>query len=763
MMTIGNRYGQPETANDYWVNPGHYGYQPTYRQGYTWRLTTSPAVNYAVDATNFLEEALYRQTSQNIRNNQGIGTFIPVPETPGFDSLVQLSPQTYTQPAMAHTSTDSILSSVLPEQGAANIAPFDGLLTAFQAEKAHTSTPFQVGTAINSPAWNTDPQLQVNFQTLPTNYGVPSGQPAGYTLSYSVRPLSGWLENAERAGATRIEPVSVLASRFGNTTGGFIGNGQVGDSLGTSSAVAQLGGLYDTGNGASSRYQPGQFMQAYKQANSQGQTAQAPVATQVAPSTLPQQPMVQPAMATTVPPSAPLVQPSTMNQNVAMSPSTVVQATPPQVPSQQTSLPYGTPTQPLNKTSSVPTQATLAQPTMAQPTIGQPTLQPMTATGINQTAMQPMTSANPTQSMPYGSNYSHLSMLSSSTRGLLEDSATALPGIEAQLQSLVTEAQQQTATKKGQMQTVEQAASQQVPSTPTQGVQSMPQEAIAQPFTSAPTQAPTMQPINRSTAPNANVVPPTTATEQQMAQSKINQLYQQGQNIVRLYQTGLLPEQEANQILSEINTALYSLMQRYGLEPVQVAQAIQAQQQAQATSSTQQVPSQTSMAPQRSSPLEQVFPTTGITPTNTGNQTEAPSRRGMMLAQLNRQIASQMNSTGWCYKGVARAAQRMGINLTGASAYMAADQLAKRPDFKEVTPSRWIPPQQLPTLVKPGDIVVYDRGEGKPHGHIATVLGQENGEWKEASDHISKLNVNYPTGKARVFRPLDQTQSSTIA
>jgi hypothetical protein len=135
----------------------------------------------------------------------------------------------------------------------------------------------------------------------------------------------------------------------------------------------------------------------------------------------------------------------------------------------------------------------------------------------------------------------------------------------------------------------------------------------------------------------------------------------------------------------------------------------------------------------------------------------------MMLAQLNRQVASQMNSTGWCYKGVARAAERMGISLTGASAYMAADQLAKRQDFKEVTPGGWIPPQQLPTLVKPGDIVVYDRGSGKPHGHIATVLGQENGQWKEASDHVSNLNVNYPTGRARVFRPLDTQTQSNIA
>lgn len=134
-----------------------------------------------------------------------------------------------------------------------------------------------------------------------------------------------------------------------------------------------------------------------------------------------------------------------------------------------------------------------------------------------------------------------------------------------------------------------------------------------------------------------------------------------------------------------------------------------------------------------------------------------------MLAQLNRQVASQMNSTGWCYKGVARAAERMGISLTGASAYMAADQLAKRQDFKEVTPGGWIPPQQLPTLVKPGDIVVYDRGPGKPHGHIATVLGQENGQWKEASDHVSKLNVNYPTDRARVFRPLDTQTQSNIA
>ena len=89
------------------------------------------------------------------------------------------------------------------------------------------------------------------------------------------------------------------------------------------------------------------------------------------------------------------------------------------------------------------------------------------------------------------------------------------------------------------------------------------------------------------------------------------------------------------------------------------------------------------------------------------------------------------------------ALERQGMNLHGASAYMAADQLARNPRFREVQ----VPANQLRSL-PPGAIVVWDRGQGKPHGHISIALG--NGQ--EASDVLRNQITNYGT-RHRVFLP----------
>jgi hypothetical protein len=95
---------------------------------------------------------------------------------------------------------------------------------------------------------------------------------------------------------------------------------------------------------------------------------------------------------------------------------------------------------------------------------------------------------------------------------------------------------------------------------------------------------------------------------------------------------------------------------------------------------------------------------------------------------------------------------RVGVNLTGCSAYQAADQLARNPRFTEVRVSR----QQLRSLPA-GAVVVWDRdpsnhssGGGKQHGHISISDGQGH----EYSDKPRNQMTNYGP-RYRVFVPRD--------
>lgn len=107
----------------------------------------------------------------------------------------------------------------------------------------------------------------------------------------------------------------------------------------------------------------------------------------------------------------------------------------------------------------------------------------------------------------------------------------------------------------------------------------------------------------------------------------------------------------------------------------------------------------------------------------------AAAQRGQALATRANRVAGSMggsNSTGRCYVGVKRALQNE-ISLTGASAYMAAGQLARSPRFREATGLR---PADLRTL-PPGAVVVWGKTKASPDGHISVALG--NG--REASDY----------------------------
>lgn len=113
-------------------------------------------------------------------------------------------------------------------------------------------------------------------------------------------------------------------------------------------------------------------------------------------------------------------------------------------------------------------------------------------------------------------------------------------------------------------------------------------------------------------------------------------------------------------------------------------------------------------------------------------------------ADLARYAGANANGPGgWCYKWVGQALRKFGVNVSGASAYMAADQLAKNSKFREVQ----VAPKDLKKLPA-GAVVVWNKGAGHPHGHISIALG--NG--KEASDKLRDQITNYGTS-VRVFIP----------
>lgn len=130
---------------------------------------------------------------------------------------------------------------------------------------------------------------------------------------------------------------------------------------------------------------------------------------------------------------------------------------------------------------------------------------------------------------------------------------------------------------------------------------------------------------------------------------------------------------------------------------------------------------------------------------------------GKRLAGFGRSLAQSLggySSLGKCYTGVGLALVKAGVNVTGLSAWMAADQLAKSARFREVK----LPAAQLPKLPA-GAVVVWDRsndpakrnwGHGWTHGHISIA----DGKGREMSDYIDSQRTSYYASKRfRVFLP----------
>ncbi len=150
------------------------------------------------------------------------------------------------------------------------------------------------------------------------------------------------------------------------------------------------------------------------------------------------------------------------------------------------------------------------------------------------------------------------------------------------------------------------------------------------------------------------------------------------------------------------------------------------------------------------------------------NSVIKPNKTGNKLAKAAEATAANMGgarSLGRCYNGVWRSLTSLGHNgfVTGGSAYMAADQLAAKPNFfTEVTnniglkfpkrPDKSDADYEALKRLPKGAIVVWGRNQRKPHGHISIALG--NG--MESSDHkFQQYTFKNVWDEPRVFMPKD--------
>lgn len=117
------------------------------------------------------------------------------------------------------------------------------------------------------------------------------------------------------------------------------------------------------------------------------------------------------------------------------------------------------------------------------------------------------------------------------------------------------------------------------------------------------------------------------------------------------------------------------------------------------------------------------------------------------LAERAKVDAYNTNTTGWCYRSVAKVLADEGLaNLHGESAYMASAQLIQNKNFSTVKNGD----------IKPGDIIVIGNdGTKNPtsdlnkHGHIM-IVGTEGQGY---SDHAQQIDLSKYKGRSiQIFR-----------
>lgn len=131
------------------------------------------------------------------------------------------------------------------------------------------------------------------------------------------------------------------------------------------------------------------------------------------------------------------------------------------------------------------------------------------------------------------------------------------------------------------------------------------------------------------------------------------------------------------------------------------------------------------------------------------------------LASIAHQNADRTSTLGWCAKGVMDSLQISGLDKKGetrvAAAWMAVDTLSNSKNFQRVNIESRKDLQNLPA----GCIVVWNKGEGHPYGHITVTLGNN----KAASDHIEDFDRTVKTHPQEfaVFIPVDNKKTSNKA
>jgi hypothetical protein len=121
------------------------------------------------------------------------------------------------------------------------------------------------------------------------------------------------------------------------------------------------------------------------------------------------------------------------------------------------------------------------------------------------------------------------------------------------------------------------------------------------------------------------------------------------------------------------------------------------------------------------------------------------------IADRAEQVARQNNTSGRCYAAVSKALKPLGVNLYGQSAYEAKALLLKD--------SRFVPlaVTHVDQLAR-GDVIVYQKSQSHPHGHISVYQGN----YIEASDNISSVKHTREYGGATVFRLRDEIATAPV-
>lgn len=115
-------------------------------------------------------------------------------------------------------------------------------------------------------------------------------------------------------------------------------------------------------------------------------------------------------------------------------------------------------------------------------------------------------------------------------------------------------------------------------------------------------------------------------------------------------------------------------------------------------------------------------------------------------------VAQATGTTGRCYAAVSRALNPLGVELSGMAAYQARDLLFQDKRFIALSINNV---EQL----RRGDIIVYNRSQSHPYGHIAVYLGKN----EEASDHLAPITHTRNYGGAIVFRLAEECKQFEMA